>query len=75
MVIATADNQSDQSKSLSCYGAQLFLGPADSISTDHFAQQIDYLISQPEVLVGMAEQGRALVDGYGVYRILECMHL
>ena len=74
LVLATAENQIAQSQALGHAGAQIYLGPAQSMMPERLALQIEALMSQPELLTSMAEQGRALVDGLGAERVKECLY-
>lgn len=70
LVMATAVNQVDQSKTLARAGAQLYLGPAELVTSERMASVIRTALESPELLVHMAQQGMALVDGQGANRVL-----
>ncbi len=69
LVLATADNQIDQSTALAQAGAQAYLGPAATVTAEHLARALASLIELPELLIHMARQGAALVDGRGATRV------
>lgn len=70
LVMATADNQMDQSETLARAGAQLYLGPVQSVTSERLANVIRTALESPDLLVHMAQQGMALVDGQGAKRVL-----
>lgn len=69
LVLATADNQVAQSQALARAGAQVYLGPSSGVGPEPLAHWITALISAPEWLAHMAEQGMRLVDGGGCARV------
>jgi UDP-2,4-diacetamido-2,4,6-trideoxy-beta-L-altropyranose hydrolase len=73
LVIATADNQVVQSEALARAGAQLYLGPAQSVTPERLSRLLGEILNLPDLLVHMAEQGQMLVDGMGVERVMKFM--
>ena len=69
LVLATADNQIDQSTALAQAGAQAYLGPAAGVTPERLARALAGLIDLPDLLIHMARQGEALVDGRGASRV------
>lgn len=70
LVMATASNQLGQSEALARAGAQLYLGPAQSVTSERLASIIRTVLELPDLLLHMAQQGMALVDGHGIKRVL-----
>ncbi|MFA5083663.1 MAG: GNAT family N-acetyltransferase, partial [Hydrogenophilaceae bacterium] len=69
VVWAVADNQVAQSEALARAGAQLYLGPAREVTAERLAVLIDEVLRQPALLVHLAGQAQALVDGQGAARV------
>ncbi len=71
LVIATADNQIAQAEAIARAGAQLCLGAAQSVGTEHLARMIGAVLGLPELLAHMGERGQSLADGHGVGRVAD----
>lgn len=70
VVMATAANQVEQCAALGRAGAQLYLGPENTVTPERLARLIEEMLHCPELLIHMADQGRNLVDGLGTDRIV-----
>lgn len=69
IVVATADNQVEQSRALALAGAQIYLGDAASVSPKRLSTILAEVLRLPEMLVSMSERAMRLVDGRGVMRV------
>ncbi|MDP2787489.1 MAG: UDP-2,4-diacetamido-2,4,6-trideoxy-beta-L-altropyranose hydrolase [Pseudomonadota bacterium] len=69
LVVATADNQVEQSVMLAQAGAQCYLGPAASVDIGRWARTLACVLEMPHWLIHMARQGSNLVDGKGAERV------
>jgi len=69
LVLATADNQLIQSEVLARAGAQLYLGPAKSVTADRLTRLMEEVLNLPALLRHMASQGQGMVDGRGAERV------
>lgn len=75
LVMATASNQISQCEALNLANAHLFIGVATFITEEKLMQKIAALLKEPYRLKQIGDNGRNLVDGQGVARVLEAMQI
>lgn len=69
LVTAVADNQVEPARALAEAGCQLYLGRAEDLTIDAYAERLSACLQLPEWLGHMSQQGLALVDGRGTGRV------
>ncbi|MBL4759645.1 MAG: UDP-2,4-diacetamido-2,4,6-trideoxy-beta-L-altropyranose hydrolase [Mariprofundaceae bacterium] len=69
VVIATAENQMQNARSLHQYGAIEFLGKSESLSSSDIANVLKKLLHNNKVCLRMSNAAFALCDGIGAQRV------
>jgi UDP-2,4-diacetamido-2,4,6-trideoxy-beta-L-altropyranose hydrolase len=73
LVLILADNQRPVADRLDSLGVSVNLGSYRKRSSAKITQAVTQLLEAPERRAEMAQQGRGLVDGWGVARVLESL--
>jgi UDP-2,4-diacetamido-2,4,6-trideoxy-beta-L-altropyranose hydrolase len=73
LLFTLAENQSDVAETIDDFGAARALGFPQNVSCEHLADTLSSLIHDRITRQRMIENGRALVDGKGVERVLRVM--
>ncbi|MFQ5668997.1 MAG: UDP-2,4-diacetamido-2,4,6-trideoxy-beta-L-altropyranose hydrolase [Acidobacteriota bacterium] len=73
VLVAVADNQEPIGREMESRGAAVHLGMAGELSWGHLVRAAGDLIRDPERRLRMSENGRRLVDGGGVRRVIEAL--
>lgn len=71
LVVATAENQVELSKSVNKKGIIKYLGYANNISEDNWEFHIKEFIGNKELLIDMEKKSLEIIDGFGTGRIVE----
>lgn len=69
VVVSMAGNQEPVAQALGRLGAQLYLGPAATLSRHDLGAALATLLKAPALRQSLAERGQALVDGQGAGRV------
>lgn len=73
LIVVRADNQIEIAAGLDAAGFGINLGESDEASTARLADALARLIQDPRRRQRMGRAGRALVDGKGTRRVLDCL--
>ena len=71
IVITTGKNQELTSKALYKDGYIQYIGAVEKVTVKMIAESIRHIINSPKVLERQSNNGKALVDGLGVQRVLK----
>ena len=73
ILIVTADNQKEIAAGLNKKGVAENLGWHSDVSTDQISYRFKYLLSKNSIRKNMSMNGKGLIDGLGVNRIIDRM--
>jgi len=74
LLVALADNQINIARELDSYGACIYIGKAEKVSTSIIQHSIESLITSEGKLKALSEKAYSLVDGSGVDRVCQLMN-
>jgi len=74
LLVALADNQVNIARELDSYGAGIYIGKAEKVSTSNIQHSIENLITSEGKLKALSEKAYSLVDGSGVDRVCQLMN-
>lgn len=73
LLLSVADNQIPLARAMADQGAAIDLGPADALDESRLAATLRSLIHEGPRCLAMSQAAASVVDGKGVYRVLEAM--
>lgn len=75
LVAAIADNQRPNAEVLDKEGIAIRLGSGTDLTTENIKSGLSLIMDDPSRREQMSARGRALIDGHGVERVVECMRM
>ncbi len=73
LVVAVAENQMENMRQLDRHGLAIALGVSADVSVAGMAQAVENMLTSPERIKAMSEKALGMVDGKGVFRVVERM--